>query len=127
VEFAPLQPSQDRQILQAYGKGGFRVSDTQWTGAIMVFPTRTVNWNVGSVSDLTLEVFAPVAEASDPPIELLLIGTGQRMALLPSKLQAGLRAMGFGIDIMDTGAACRTYNVLIGEERRVAAALLPVE
>ena len=49
------------------------------------------------------------------------------MALLPSKLQAGLRAMGFGIDIMDTGAACRTYNVLIGEERRVAAALLPVD
>ena len=49
------------------------------------------------------------------------------MALLPSKLQTGLRAMGFGIDVMDTGAACRTYNVLIGEERRVAAALLPVD
>jgi uncharacterized protein len=126
VEITPLQPSQDRQILQAYGKGGFRVSDTQWAGAIIVFPTRTTLWRVGSLADLTLEAFAPVGEASDPPIELLLIGTGQRMALLPSKLQAGLRAMGLGIDIMDTGAACRTYNVLIGEERRVAAALLPV-
>ena len=127
MEIAPLQPSQDRQILQAYGKGGFRVSDTQWTGAIIVFPTRTVNWSVGPLTDLTLEAFGPVGAASDPPIELLLIGTGPRMALLPSRLQAGLRAMGFGIDIMDTGAACRTYNVLIGEERRVAAALLPVE
>jgi len=127
VEITPLQPSQDRQILQAYGKGGFRVSDTQWSGAIIVFPTRTVNWSIASFADLSLEAFAPVGEASDPPIELLLIGTGQRMALLPSKLQAGLRAMGFGIDIMDTGAACRTYNVLIGEERRVAAALLPVD
>jgi uncharacterized protein len=127
VEIAPLQPSQDRQILQAYGKRGFRVSDMQWAGAIIVFPTRTVNWNVNSLTDLTLDVFTPIGEASDPPIELLLIGTGQRMALLPSKLQAGLRAMGFGIDIMDTGAACRTYNVLIGEERRVAAALLPVD
>ena len=127
MEIAPLQPSQDRQILQAYGKGGFRVSDTQWAGAIIVFPTRTVRWNANSLSDLTLEAFAPVGEASDPPIELLLIGTGSRMALLPSKLQAGLRAMGFGIDIMDTGAACRTYNVLIGEERRVGAALLPVD
>ena len=48
------------------------------------------------------------------------------MALLPSKLQAALRAMGFGIDVMETGAACRTYNVLVGEERRVAAALLPL-
>jgi len=126
VEIVPLQPSQDRQILQAYGKGGFRVSDTEWKGAVIVFPVRTVTWNVATLADLTLEAFAPVGEASDPPIELLLIGTGQRMALLPSKLQTGLRAMGFGIDVMDTGAACRTYNVLIGEERRVAAALLPV-
>jgi len=123
----PLQPSQDRQILQAYGKGGFRVSDAQWAGAIIVFPTRTVNWKVAALADLNADAFAPVSEANDPPIELLLIGTGARMALLPSKLQAGLRAMGFGIDIMDTGAACRTYNVLIGEERRVAAALLPVD
>jgi uncharacterized protein len=127
VEIVPLQPSQDRQILQAYGKGAFRISDTEWQGAVIVFPVRTVNWNVATLADLTLEAFAPVGEASDPPIELLLIGTGRRMALLPSKLQAALRAMGFGIDVMDTGAACRTYNVLIGEERRVAAALLPVD
>lgn len=126
VEIIPLSPSQDRQILQAYGKDGFRVSDKQWSGAVIVFPTRTVNWDVRTVSDLTLEAFVPVGEASDPPVELLLIGTGSRMALLPSKLQVALRAMGFGIDVMETGAACRTYNVLIGEERRVAAALLPL-
>jgi uncharacterized protein len=126
VEITALQPSQDRQILQAYGKGGFRVSDVQWPGAVIVFPTRTVSWNVKTLADLTLEAFAPVGEASDPPIDLLLIGSGPRMALLPSKLQAALRAMGFGIDVMETGAACRTYNVLIGEERRVAAALLPL-
>jgi uncharacterized protein len=126
VEITALQPSQDRQILQAYGKGGFRVSDVQWSGAVIVFPTRTVSWDVKALTDLTLEAFAPVGEASDPPVELLLIGTGPRMALLPSKLQAALRAMGFAIDVMETGAACRTYNVLIGEERRVAAALLPL-
>ncbi len=126
MEITALQPSQDRQILQAYGKGSFRVSDMEWRGAIIVFPTRTVNWNVTALPDLTLDAFVPVAEATDPPIELLLIGTGPRMALLPAKLQAGLRAMGFGIDVMETGAACRTYNVLIGEERRVAAAMLPV-
>ena len=126
MEITALQPSQDRQILQAYGKGGFRVSDVQWSGAVIVFPTRTASWNVKTLADLTLEAFTPVAEAADPPIELLLIGTGPRMALLPSKLQAALRAMGFGIDVMETGAACRTYNVLIGEERRVAAALLPL-
>ncbi len=126
MEIKPLVVQQDRQILQSYGKGGFRVSDTAWTGAIIVFPTRTMVWDVSGLADLTVPVFAPIAEASDPPIELLLIGTGQRMALLPSKLRADLRALGFAIEVMDTGAACRTYNVLIGEERRVAAALLPV-
>jgi uncharacterized protein len=48
------------------------------------------------------------------------------MALLPSKLRADLRSLGLAIEIMDTGSACRTYNLLIGEERRVCAALLPV-
>ena len=126
MEITPLVPQQDRQIVQAYGKGGFRVSDTGWSGAIIVFPIRTINWKVSGLSDLTIEAFAPIAEASDPPIELLLIGSGPRMVLLPSKLRAELRALGFGVDVMDTGAACRTYNVLVGEERRVAAALLPV-
>ncbi|MDB5395444.1 MAG: hypothetical protein JWM91_2950 [Rhodospirillales bacterium] len=126
MEINPLVPQQGRQIVQSYGKGGFRVSDTGWSGAIIVFPTRTIAWDVAGLADLSVAAFAPVGEAADPPIELLLIGTGQRMALLSSKLRADLRALGFGIEIMDTGAACRTYNVLIGEERRVAAALLPV-
>jgi uncharacterized protein len=126
MEIAALRPSQDRQILQSYGKGVFRVSDTQWQGAIIVFPTRTIAWGVTGIGDLSLEAFSPVGEAADPPIELLLIGTGQRMALLPAKLRADLRSLGLAIEIMDTGSACRTYNLLIGEERRVAAALLPV-
>jgi uncharacterized protein len=126
VEIKALVPQQDRQVVQSYGKTGFRVSEVAWPGAIIVFPIRTVSWAVGSLADFSVTTFAPIAEARDPPIELLLIGTGQRMALLPSKLRADLRALGFGIEVMDTGAACRTYNVLVGEERRVAAALLPV-
>ena len=126
MEFTPI-PSHDRQVVQGYATGGFRISDLEWWGPIIVFPTRTVAWAVSSVADFDLSGFGPVGEATDPPIELLLIGTGRKMALLPSKLRADLRALGFGIEVMDTGAACRTYNVLIGEERRVAAALLPLE
>ncbi len=124
VELAPL-PQHDRQIVQGYGKGGFRVSDHEWRGAVIVFPTRTARWDVVGAASLTLESFAAVYAADDPPIELLLIGTGPRHLLLPAKLRGDLRARGLAIDAMDTGAACRTYNVLIGEERRVAAALLP--
>jgi uncharacterized protein len=126
VELNPL-PAHDRQVVQGYAQGGFRVSDAEWWGSILVFPTRTVSWGVSSVAEITVEAFAPVRDADDPPIELLLIGTGRKLALLPSKLRQAIRAMGFSIEIMDTGAACRTYNVLIGEERRVAAALLPLD
>lgn len=125
MELNPL-PAHDRQVVQGYAPGGFRVSDTEWWGSILVFPTRTVAWDVSGLADLTAGAFAPVRDASDPPIELLLVGTGRKLELLPAKLRQEIRALGFAIEIMDTGAACRTYNVLIGEERRVAAALLPL-
>jgi uncharacterized protein len=125
MEIAPLL-QHDRQVVQGYGKGGFRVSDHEWAGAIIVLPTRTLSWDVSNVAYLNLGLFDPVRDATDPPIELLLIGTGAKIVLLPARLRADLRALGLAIEVMDTGAACRTYNVLIGEERRVAAALLPV-
>ncbi len=125
MELRPL-PQHDRQVVQGYGKGGFRVSDRDWDGAVIVLPTRTLSWSATSAASLTLAAFDVVRDADDPPIELLLIGTGAKIVLLPAALRAGLRGFGCAIEIMDTGAACRTYNVLIGEERRVAAALLPV-
>jgi len=126
MEITPL-PSHDRQVIQGYGAGGFRVSDREWQGAIIVFPTRTIVWSPTSPADLSLSSFDPVRDSTDPPVELLLIGCGRKIALLPAKLRADLRALGFGVEVMDTGAACRTYNVLLGEERRVSAALLPIE
>ncbi len=125
MEITPLVPG-DRQVLQGYGKGGFFVSDRQWRGAVLVFPDRTMPWHVTGFADLTLASFDAVRD-TQPAIEILLIGTGPRMALLPSALKVDLRALGFGVETMDTGAACRTYNVLLAEERRVAAALLPID
>jgi uncharacterized protein len=121
-----LLPSHDRQVIQGYGGGGFKVSDRDWFGPVIVFPTRTVAWSVVSAATFTVDQFEPIRDAESPPIELLLIGAGAKMVLLPARLRADLRAFGFAVEVMDTGAACRTYNVLIGEERRVAAALLPV-
>ena len=125
MEMAPL-PGHDRQIVHGYGKGGFKVADHDWNGAIIVLPARTLSWGVSGVADLVLAAFAPIREADDPPIELLLIGTGAKLALLPAQLRSDLRALGLSIEVMDTGAACRTFNLLVSEERRVAAALLPV-
>ncbi len=75
-------------------------------------------------AEATLERFAPVVARGD--VEILLLGCGRRMGILPPALRQGLRASGIVVDAMDTGAACRTYNVLLAEERRVAAALIGI-
>jgi uncharacterized protein len=125
MEIAPLKLP-DRQIIHGYGNGGFLVSEHTWRGAIIVLPKHTVTWSAESPADFDLTYFAPVRESLDPPIELLLIGTGRRTEFIKPSLRAELKAMGLAVETMDTGAACRTYNILVSEERRVAAALLPV-
>jgi uncharacterized protein len=125
MEMAPLQPA-GRQLILGYGKGGFLVSDVQWRGAILVFADRVLPWAVTGLREVSLASFAPVREYEPIP-DIVLIGTGARMAMLPSALRAELKSLGLAIETMDTGAACRTYNLLVGEERRVAAALLPVD
>ena len=122
MEITPEIP-QGRQVIESYGPGRFRISGVAHTGSVLVFPERTIAWPVGAMEDLSQAAFAEVA-AADPAVEILLIGCGPRLLPLPGALRAGLRAQGVGCDVMDTGAACRTYNVLLAEARRVAAALI---
>jgi uncharacterized protein len=114
----------DRQVVQAYGGGGFRISQARHEGGVIVFPDRVMAWPLRAMAELTLDSLAPVRGAG---AELLLIGCGRSMAAIPPALRQAVRAWGVVIDAMDTGAACRTYNVLLAEERRVAAALMPVD
>jgi uncharacterized protein len=113
-----LQPGQ--QIIERYGPSGFRVSGTLYRGPVLVFPDRTSVWTDAAISEIAL---APVVEHGG--VELLLLGLGRRMAPVASALRAALKARGIALEGMETGAACRTYNVLLAEDRRVAAALLP--
>ena len=108
------------QVIERYGAAGFRVSGDVYHGAVFVFPDRTIAWEEPAV---TAESLAPVVEHGG--VELLLLGLGRRMMPVAAALRAALRARGIAVEPMDTGAACRTYNVLLAEERRVAAALLP--
>ncbi len=123
MDVMPLIPA-DRQVIDGYGDGQFCVRGTWLHGPLIVFPERTQAWDVPDFAGLAVESFAPILEA-DPPVEILLLGCGPRNQLVPRALRDGLRARGIVVDGMDTGAACRTYNVLLAEGRRVAAALLP--
>ncbi|MBP7340333.1 Mth938-like domain-containing protein [Niveispirillum sp.] len=124
VDITPIIPA-DRQVIDTYAPGHFRVSNVLHSGAIIVFPDRTVAWPVPEFAGLTVEHFAAVLSANPKP-EVLLLGSGARMQLLPSALRKALREQGVVVDIMDSPAACRTYNVLLAEGRLVAAALLAV-
>ena len=125
TDISPVVP-QGRQVVESYGDGRFRISGEIWTGSVLLRPDATSTWPVNDVRELTLESLAPLTESEDIP-EILLIGCGSRAELLPRSLRDAIRAEGMVADAMDTGAACRTYNVLMAEDRRVAAALIAIE
>jgi len=120
MDITPIVPG-DRQLVQAYGDGAFRISGRQHTGSVLVFPDQVVPWSGEINADGLAEVLARAAS-----IEILIIGCGPSMTLIPSRLRHTLREAGIVIEPMDTGAGCRTYNVLLTEDRRVAAALVAV-
>lgn len=124
MDVTPLV-ARDRQVIESYGAGGFRVSGVAYDGAILVLPQATQAWPVSALGDASAANLASVVDAG---VQILLLGCGAHMVPVPVPLalRQELRAHGIVIDAMDTGAACRTYNVLLAEDRRVAAALLPV-
>lgn len=106
------------QLIQSYGSTGFRIGNVEYTTHVLVLPESTMVWN----GELTVEALSPLLNAT-PKLEILLIGTGKRHELVDPELRKSLRAQEVSVDTMDTGAACRTFNILLGEGRRVAVAL----
>jgi uncharacterized protein len=122
MEITPEIPH-GRQVIESYGPGRFRISGVMHAGSVIVFPERTLAWPVSDMAALSADSLAEVL-AAEPSVEILLIGCGPRLQPISGALRSRLRAGGVGCDAMDTGAACRTYNVLLAEARRVAAALI---
>ena len=117
-----LRPGQ--QIIQSYAGGGFRVSGQAYQGGVIVWPEETQVWPLSVFSALQVPDFSAVYN-HDPLPDVVLFGTGATQQFLLPTLRQQLRDKGLVIEVMDTGAACRTYNVLVAEGRRVVAALLP--
>ena len=105
-----------RQIVESYGGGRFRVSGRAYEGSVLVLPERTLPRPVTAIEALSLDSLAPVTAAA-AALEVLLIGCGPRPGPQPEDLRGALRGRGLVVEPMDTGAACRTYNVLISAGR----------
>lgn len=109
------------QVIESYGPAGFRIAGTDYAGSVLVTSYTTIAWPITAVESLTVESLAPLFDASP---EVILLGTGARHEMIPSQIKQELKARGIGCDTMDTGAAARTFNVLLAEERKVAVALI---
>lgn len=113
------------QYIRSYGPGRFMISDREWRSPVLVTPSVTHPWAITRAEDFTVESLTPLRNAT-VPTEILVLGCGARAVFVPPDLRAALKAAGMGLEVVDTGSACRIYNVLLAESRRVAAALIPL-
>lgn len=114
-----------RHIIDTYGNGGFRFAGMSHRGSILLLPSGVRAWDVRTPASIDRTALRPV-QAEAATIELLLVGTGLDIAAIDPALRGWLRDSGVGLDVMQTGAAARTYNILVAENRKVAAALIAV-
>lgn len=112
--------------IDAYGNSGFRFADLSHRGSLLCLPTGMFAWNVTEPSQITLETLAPVLAVADQ-IDVLFIGLGHDIAAIDPAIRAAMKDRDIIVEAIGTGGAVRTYNVLFGEQRAVAAALIAVD
>ena len=111
--------------IEAYGKGGFAFAEMSHRGSLLCLPDAIWAWPVTRAADIDKASLQRVFAAAQG-IDTLIVGTGNEVWLPPPELREALRAVKVVLDPMQTGPAIRTYNIMIGERRRVAAALIAV-
>lgn len=104
--------------VEGYGPGFFRVGGLVRRGGLLLLPAGPAGW--GGFDD-TAALLAAAAE-----VDVLFVGTGAEIAPVPAAFRTALEGAGVGIEVMASPTACRSYNVLLSEGRRIAAALIPV-
>ena len=112
--------------IEAYGNGGFRFAGMSHRGSLLCLPTGMHAWDVAGPEQVTLESLQPLLDAADQ-IDVLLIGLGMNIASIDAGIRSAFRERRVIVEAIGTGSAVRTYNVLLGEQRAVAAALIAVE
>jgi uncharacterized protein len=111
--------------IDAYGKGGFAFADMSHRGSLLCLPDAIWAWDVVKPEQIDRYSLQRVFDAANS-IDTLIVGTGTNMWVPPAELRAALRAVRVVLDAMQTGPAIRIYNIMMGERRRVAAALIAV-
>jgi uncharacterized protein len=113
-------------VIESYGRSGFRFAGMSHRGSLLCLPSGIYGWPVSEPAGITIETLAPVLAEADR-IGLLLIGTGRARWGLPAELLSAFATHKISAETSQTGQAANTYNILLEEGRRVAAALIAVD
>lgn len=116
-----LSDAPGKNLFTGYGEDYVLINGKRFEGSLIVLPGKIEPWKEGGVETLTAEDFARLAALG---VEIVLLGTGKQQRFPSPALATVLPAAGIGLEVMDNGAACRTYNILVAEGREVAAALI---
>ena len=114
-----------QRVIEAYGDMGFRLSSGRHEGSLLILPERVEKFNATTIDEVTLESLADVIKEQEN-IDILILGTGARQHFPPTSIFKHFVAQRIALEAMDSGAACRTYNILVSEDRKVAAAIIAV-
>ena len=116
-----LESSSNVNVIRSYSPEELRIGEHSIRSSCIVMPDALLaNWPPATLDELQIGHLEPIFELRP---ELVLLGTGARQRFAPAEIRTAFAARGIGIESMDLGAACRTFNILVQEERRVAAAL----
>ena len=113
-------------VIEGYGNGGFRFAGMSHRGSLLCLPTGMHAWAATNPAEIGLDNLGPVFEAADQ-IDVLLVGLGKEIAGFDKSIRQALRERNIIVEAVATGGAVRTYNILLGENRVVGAALIAVE
>jgi uncharacterized protein len=112
-------------LIDAYGDGGFRFGGMSHRGSLLCFPDGIWAWPVNSITELSASTLEEAFNRAGS-LDFFLIGAGRDPWVLPEGLRSRFRELSLSVDSMPTGAAVRTYNILLAENRRVGAGLIAI-
>lgn len=123
---APFTLLGSRGAISAYPGGIFHFEGKRHHGALLVSPSGIRDWSAATTALDEASLLGFLDAEKDFRCDFLLLGTGPKLALLPASLGGAIERRGLGLEAMDTAAACRTYNILLAENRQFFAALVPL-
>ena len=119
-------PTQKNVLIRSYGNGGFRIGDCTFSGSVYISGQSVLPWAISQSEEISLEIFC--AEfLKETKSKILIVGCGAKFSAPPSNLRHSLKTQGIVLEWMTTGAGCRTFNVLLTENRPVSAALMAIK